>query len=76
MQSVFFLHISRLKKNITHQFYAGKTKKTADIAVMCQLLAFSVKRNRASAEMLRCPNQWRSDGNRWRRISLGLSISM
>ena len=26
--------------------------------------------------MLRCPNQWRSDGNRWRRISFGLSISM
>ena len=27
---------------------------------MCQLWAFSVKRNRASAEMLRGSNQWRS----------------
>ena len=46
--------------------------------------AFSAKRNRASTEMLRCPNQWEilcaevwcSCGNRWRRISLGLFISM
>lgn len=35
-----------------------KDVKTAGLADMCQLWAFSVKRNRASAEMFRCQNQW------------------
>ena len=39
-------------------FTLERRKKTAGLADMCQLWAFSVKRNTASAEMFRCQNQW------------------